>query len=316
MFRVDYIQELISGNLSKDGYNNILNSISFFTKKYNWAKSIIVQSDKSIYWSAEDIKELTHQFFSWALEKGKFVYLNKIPENYLSYYFSQILMSFVSVRISEEQQKTGLSFEKCKKLVSTIVAEKYFSKSIDETKYVYDKPFYKEDVKDISEIDNRLKNLSHHYIPESIKHYKPLILTALKDIFNTTESPVAVQKLIETVFELFDQTSFSNFNIQTEEENKEENTEVNNHKYSVIINNLLAGLSNEDAKIISEYLFQSYGEISLSELANKYNLPKSTVHHKTETFKKKILQNYIPDNEEDGINFIQKLSKALDELAK
>ncbi|MDR0724979.1 MAG: hypothetical protein LBF59_03090 [Prevotellaceae bacterium] len=316
MFRVDYIQELISGNLSKEGYNNILNSISLFTKKYNWAKCIIVQADKSTYWSAEDIKELTHQFFSWALEKGKFVYLNKIPENYLSYYFSQILMSFVSVRISEEQQKTGLSFEKCKKLVSTIVTEKYFSKSIDETAYIYDKPFDKENIKDVGETDNLLKNLPHYNIPESTKQYKPLILTAIQDIFNIAESPVAVQKLIETVFELFDQTSLPNFDIQTEEDDKEENTEVNSHKYSVIINNLLAGISNEDAKIISEYLFQSHGEISLSELANKYNLPKSTIHHKIETFKKKILQNYIPVNEEDGIKFIQKLSETLDELAK
>jgi uncharacterized membrane protein len=315
MFKVDYIHELLSGNLSKEGYNNILDSISFFTKKYNWAKFIIVQSDKSTYWSAEDIKELSHQFFSWALEKGKFLYLNKIPENYLSYYFLQILISFVSNRISEEQQKTGLSFDKCKELVYAIVNEKYFSKSVDGIVYVYDKPFNREDIKDINETDTHIKYLQHRRIPESAKHYKSLVSVAMEDIFNVAESPVTVRKLIETVFELFDRSHLSNFSTQ-EEDNREEDMELNSHKYSTVTNSLLAGLSKEDAKIISEYLFQSGGEISLSELAKKYNLPKSTVHHKTESFKKKISQNYIPDNEDDGIKFIQNIASALDELAK
>jgi len=75
-------------------------------------------------------------------------------------------------------------------------------------------------------------------------------------------------------------------------------------------------LSKDDAKLISEYLFQTKGEISLSALAEKYSLPKSTAHHKTEQFKKKVSQNYIPENEEDGIVFLKKLSAALDELAK
>ncbi|GHT63004.1 hypothetical protein AGMMS50239_17980 [Bacteroidia bacterium] len=67
-------------------------------------------------------------------------------------------------------------------------------------------------------------------------------------------------------------------------------------------------------KIVFELFDQ--GEVSLSVLAEKHGLAKSTLHHKTESFKKKIIENYIPDTEDDGINFLQNLSAALNELAK
>jgi hypothetical protein len=120
--------------------------------------------------------------------------------------------------------------------------------------------------------------------------------------------------LFKTVFELFDQSSFTE--IQNDAVCFEERQETDSPKYKSIIRNILVGISKEDAQIVSEYLFQSNGEASLSVLAEKYGLAKSTLHYKTESFKKKITENYILDNEEDGINFLQNLSAVLDELAK
>jgi DNA-directed RNA polymerase sigma subunit (sigma70/sigma32) len=101
-----------------------------------------------------------------------------------------------------------------------------------------------------------------------------------------------------------------------EETEQEEPEDDNSKKHQKAIQNLLAELSQMDALVISEYLFQSYGEVSLSALAKKYSLPKTTVHHKIESFKKKISKNYSPENKEDGIFFINNLSFALNELAK
>jgi DNA-binding IclR family transcriptional regulator len=67
--------------------------------------------------------------------------------------------------------------------------------------------------------------------------------------------------------------------------------------------------------MISHFLFRNETEQSLAELADLYNLPKSTFHHKVDSFKKKIASSYTPENEYDGIFLIQNISKALDKLS-
>ena len=315
MFDIEYIYELVSGNLSEKAYKNIISSIANMVRKNNWQKSIVTSANiNSDYWTTDNIKELAHQFFEWAISKGKFKYLNKIPGNYLSYYFTQIFISFVANRISEEQQKKGLSYEKCQELVFEISKEKYYSKEINGIIYLFSDSFENEDIKNEVDIDSSLKYLSHYKIPENTKHYKPLVAMVLEDIFNLIDYPIELSKLIKTVFNLFDQSFFTNS--QEEEIYQEEIKEDNQKKYQSAIQSLLGGLSKNDAQIISEYLFQSNGEISLSTLAEKFQLSKSTIHHKIESFKKKILEIYFPENEDDGINFLQNLSSALDELTK
>jgi hypothetical protein len=315
MFKTEYIFELVSGNLSEKGYKSIIGSIAGMTRKFRWQKSIITSdSNNSDSWSADDVKELTHQFFEWVIDKGKLAYLNKIPENYLSYYFTQIFISFVANQISEEQKKRGLSFDKCKELVATIGKEKYFVKEIRGTEYMFVKPFEDNDIKSEFEIDNSIKYLSHYPIHKPTQHYKPLITMALEDIFNVVECPVSLPKLIKTVFDLFEQSSFP---VMTDEKAYQMEVPLSDsQKYKSVIKTLLEKLDRTDARIISEYLFQSDGEVSLSTLSDKYKMPKSTLQHKTETFKKKIFENYIPENEDDGISFLRNLSSALDELAK
>lgn len=315
MFKIEYILQLLSGNLTEKGYKSFLSGVSAMVKKYHWRKNIIISENPTAdYWSAGDIKELTQQFFEYAITKNKFSYLERIPENYLEYYFSQIFISFIATRISEEQQKQGLSFEKCKELVLAIVKEKYISQKISSIEYVSTNPFSENGIKQNYDYNSELKYLSPIAIKEDTKHFKPLVAMALEDIFNLIDIPIPHSRLIETVYKLLDQSAFANPNAQ-EEYDEQTDYDIDENKYKSAIQNILNGLSKDDAKLISEYLFQTQGDVSLSSLVDKYGLPKSSIGYKTEQFRKKIAQNYIPDNEKDGIYFIKNLSAALDELA-
>lgn len=317
MFKTEYIYELTTSQLSNDGYKHFISVVSGFVRKYNWPKSIIVSSEKneSKYWSVDEIKELTHQFFEWSLSKGKFDNLIKIPENYLSYYFLQILISFIANRIKEEQNKEGLSFEKCRQLVLSICNEDYLKNTIEGKEYIYIHFFSKIDLKPINEIENALSYLSKIPIKESTKHFRSLVKLAIEDIFNSIESPISLSKLIGTVFGLFEQKNFNISEVKEELIDIEEN-EKTSVKYNKVIQKLFSGLKKDDAKMIFNFLFKNEGGLSLSELANKHNIAKSTFHHKVDTFKKKITAAYTPENEQDGIHFIQNISKALDKFSK
>lgn len=315
MFKIEYIYELLSGNLTEKGYKSFLSGVSAMVKKYHWRKNIIISENPTAdYWSAGDIKELTQQFFEFAITKNKFSYLERIPENYLEYYFLQIFISFIATRISEEQQKQGLSFEKCKELVLAIVKEKYISQKNSNIEYVSTNPFLENEIKQNYDYNSELKYLSPIAIKEDTKHFKPLVTIALEDIFNLIDIPIPHSRLIETVYKLLDQSAFSNPNAQ-EESDEQTDYDIDENKYKSAIQNILNGLSKDDAKLISEYLFQIQGDVSLSSLVDKYGLPKSSIGYKAEQFRKKVAQNYIPENEKDGIYFIKNLSAALDELA-
>lgn len=315
MFNIAYIKELLEGKLSENGYKHFLSIISYYIKKYNWPKNIIVSNEinQSRYWSQDDIRELSHQYFEWIISKGKLDYIHKIEESYISYYFTQILISFVANRIKDNQQKQGLSYEKCKELILDITNEDYIIRNIDGIDYTYNQTINKEDIKIDFEINQAINYLSKIPITEKTKHYKPLVKIAIEDVLNAIESPISVEKLIKFVYILFDQKSFETINFSEDDGNIEFELS-NNEQYKASITTVILGLSKNEGKFISEYLFQSEGKASLAELAVKYDLPKSTIHHKIENFKKRIINSYVPKNESDGILFIQKIANALDEL--
>jgi predicted transcriptional regulator len=317
MFNTNYIHELISCQLSIDGYKHFINTTSFFISKYNWPKSIIVSnvSNKTNFWSNEEIKELTHQFFDWSLSKGKFDNLNKIPESYLSYYFTQILISFIANRIKEEQQKEGLSFEKCRELVKSISEDDYFVNTIESNQYVFKESFVQEDLIPFENMSDVFKHLSKIPIKISTKHYRPLVKIAIEDLLGLIETPILINSLTEAVYNLFDQKEFISWESNQEITNEFE-FEISNAKLDEIIHNIVNGLTKEDAKMIFHFLFNNEKEQSISEIAGIYNIPKSTFHNKIDNFKKKISKNYHPVNESDGIYFLQKISNILDKLSK
>ena len=99
MFKEEYIIDLIMGNLTQKGYASIVSSIASMVRQYHWQKNIVVADNSGPDWSNDDFKELTQQFFEWIIANNKLKYVEKIPREYLAYYFTQMLVSFVANRI-------------------------------------------------------------------------------------------------------------------------------------------------------------------------------------------------------------------------
>ena len=309
MFKEEYIIELLSGNLTEKGYSNIVGTIASMVRKYQWQKNIVISDNNGPDWSSDDIKELAQQFFEWVIANDKLKYVEKIPQEYLAYYFTQMLVSFVANRIKEEQQKVGISFQKCQELVKVICNENYTEVS-HKDRYYIKSPMATEETW-IDDLEESIKYLAHYPITENTKQFKSIVKLAIDDILMSANGYVLTTILPNAVFQLLDQSAFA---IHIEESMKFEELTVS--KYDDEINSLMNGISKVDARLILEYVFQDDEKASLSELAIKYEMPKSTIHKIVSDFKKNIFRCYIPDNEEDGIAFLKKLANALDERAK
>ena len=308
MFKEEYIIELISGRLTQKGYANIVSSVALMARRFNWQKNIVVSDSFGTCWNDDDVKELTQQFFEWVITNGKLDYIDKVPHEYLSYYFTQMLVSFVSNRIKEEQQKVGISFQKCNALVREIADEYY--KPVSHM----DKSYVKSNLASgnvwINNLEDVVTYLSHYPITEETKQYKPIVKLAVEEVLIAADAYVSIDSLVNAVYGLLDQSSFSVNVDESETENSSDG------KYDSAIAKILEGINSTDAHIFLNYVFGDEQKMSLSEIAVKYNVPKSSIHKKIEDFKNKIFNVYMPENEDDGICFLQNLAQSLDDLAK
>ena len=84
--------------------------------------------------------------------------------------------------------------------------------------------------------------------------------------------------------------------------------------YNESILQIVGEINAADAPIILDYLFQDKGKVSLSEMEEKYKIPRSTIHYKMEAFRLSIGRHFRPESEEDGIKFLKKLASTLDEI--
>ena len=313
-FNLKYINELLSGNLSLEGYSHILSVLGYYTKLNRWPVSIVsLKSNFENKWEQEDFKELTQQYFEWLLVKNKLTYIYKVPENYKVYYFLQLLISFISDKTTELQNSTGVSFSRIKKL-SLEVLENGFLKADYKGKVFWFKSYNTEMAHfSLSDFELGIRNIPSTPINEKTKHLKPHVEKCIKSIFDVYEFPIEEVPLIKAVFKLFDQTQFhkSAFIIQSTEFQNEFTT-VND--FGSILKVITLNLSKTDAQIFISYLF-SNEEPSMDLLAVRLKIPKSTVHAKITSFKNKIVSSYAPVNESDGEKFMKELYEALDKIA-
>jgi len=309
MFKEEYIIELLSGKLSAKGYSSIINSISAMVHRYHWKKNIIVSGNTNMDWSEDDIQELAQQFFEWTVSKEKLKYINKVPYEYVSYYFTQMFISFVSTKIKEEQQKLGISYNRCEELVREICVESYVNIKVSGKDYVSLGDTLKE--KRIDDLSDIIKYMPRYVIKETTKHFKPLIKTVVDDILVDTDGFVSIDALIKCVYQLLDQSSLPGYEQSAEiwQSNDEED-------YIPFVQMILSNVTKEEANLYLDYLFGDEANASLLDLSKKYNMPKSTAHSKVMSFKQKIFASYIPKDEEDGIKFLKFLANSLDEIAK
>ena len=125
--------------------------------------------------------------------------------------------------------------------------------------------------------------------------------------------PIEQETLIKSVYKLFDQSQYNTSEFYSQNSNIELEPESANN-YKVQVDSLVLNLSAIDCQIFLSYLFVN-DPPSLDSIARKFNLPKSSLHLKIATFKKKISTTYVPVNQEDGVLFLEKLHSALDKVA-
>ena len=319
-FKTVYINEFVSKNLSKEGYEHLIKGCGTLVERRDWGKiTIVSEVIVTDYWTDDEKKELVHQFFveTYSNEKKLNSFKKIAQEDYIPY-FKSVFRSFVFDRISEEQQKRGLSYEKCKELVLKICAESYHTKTVKGKTYMFYSPFDEKDIKNEFDFDSPLEGLLHYKIPENTKHYKPLVEAALENVFSWLDYPIEISKMVQIIFNLFelkivvvDQSFFTNY--QEEKTYQEEFNPDDTEKYQSIINKLLVGVSKRNIQVFSEHFNDN---VSYSDLAEEFGLTKSNVQKIIKSFTKKFEKDYLPENEEDGKKFLNYFLEKVYELAK
>lgn len=308
MKKSKYIIELAKGNMSLDGYDYIVSIVKFYLNKYRWPKIILDENTNTDrYWTDDEILSFTQQLLVFIIVKGKLKNYRKIPENYIEYYFKTIIVSYVANKIREHQNKLGLSFDDTKRVTLEILNDLYFNKEIKSDIFWNKENEFANSVSDNETINDIVATLPKIPITEKTKHYKPRVKTALNDLFNLINRPIKQNVLINQVFRLFDQSSFAL--------NDDEQI-INEIREDIVyqaIERIVREIEKIDIPIYLDYFFSDTKK-SLSFIAEKYNLPKSTAQYKTAQFTKIIHENLIPDNEQEGVWFLEKLHKTLDEL--
>ncbi len=311
MFDNQDIIQLVTGNLSRDAYQHIVDETAALVNRHKWPKGICTSESEGDWWTDDDIKELTHAFIEWGMTKGKFNYLTKIPTNYLGYYFTQILVSYVADRIKlMQEEETGFSFRQCEEIVKAICKSHYEMRCIEGKDMVA--LSWENAEANKKNINDMLEYLPRYTINNDRKKTKVSIALAIEDVINAA-GVLDFNALCKAVYTL---VSYNN------EKSSKDNDVVNpfmeetSEEYNDIVEKMISDVNDKEANMILDYLFLRNGKVSLSEMEKKYNMPKSTIHHKMDSFRKKIIASYTPENEEDGIAFLKKIAILLDEKAK
>lgn len=305
-----FIRELSEHRLSQEGYYELLNFVHFMLKKYQWPKTLIGARYRSNQaWKKNDIIELSHQLVVFLYESKKLKYLYKVSDQYVDYYFTQILISYVSKTIKENQNKTGLSYESVKRIATDILKADYFEKDIGQKRYWWKHSNFESKPVTVQEVEEQVKYLPRIPLDETTKHYKALVKNAVYSIFSLIEMPFEESIIFSTVYNLFDQSQFKN---TADIVNKSLLTpDININRINQAVDKILEYAEKKDIPVVCDYLF-SDEKITINELGTQYNIPNSTIHSKINKFKQLIIKHYLPQNEEEGVEFFKKLSRELD----
>jgi hypothetical protein len=313
-FSINYINDLLNGKLSLEGYNHILSVVGYYTKLNQWSVSVIMpEKNRDSKWEKEDYEELVQQYFEWLLVKGKLNYIHKVPDSYRPYYFLQLLMSFISDKIAEYQRTTGVSYSAIKRIALEILEDRFRKEEREEKVFWSGGDIVLENVMAAPDLDECIRSLPRVAITGKIKHLKPHVKNGLLSIFEVYKFPIEQETLIKSVYKLFDQSQFHTTEFESQNSNVELETEAGNN-YKSQVDSLVLNLSAIDCQIFLSYLFVN-DPPSLDLLASKFSLPKSTLHSKITGFKKKIATIYIPVNQDDGVLFLKNVHDALDKIA-
>ena len=306
---IQHIKDLSKKELSKEGYKKLISLIKHFIYKYNWPKQILDEADKGYSdWQFEEIILFTHQFVAFIFEKNKLKNIKRIPDNYVEYYFHQIIVTYVSSKIRETQKKEGISFETVKRIVKDVLTEDYTKTELNGKVYWTTANEFNNKVLPADEIERQVSFLPLIPLGHEIKHFKKHVVGAVENIFSLTETTIEENLLIKLTYTLFDQSIFK----KTNEEQSEE-FDIDEELINSSTEEIAQKVDKNDIPILIDYFFME-DQMSLIEIAEKYSIPKSTAHFRTNRFKKLLQGNFVPRNDDEGLLFVKKLHKKLDEF--
>jgi len=305
---IQYIRDLSKKELSKDGYKKLIALMNHFIYKYRWPKQILDEAEKGYSdWKFEEIVLFTHQFVLFLFEKDKLKNINKIPDEYIEYYFHQIIVTYVASKIQQTQKKEGISFETVKRIVKGLQKVGFNKTELKGKVYWTKSDRFNNKVLPDSEIERQVGFLPKILLGPGIKHFKKHVIKAVDNIFSLTETSFEENLLIKLSFSLFDQTPF----IKAVDKQSEE-FDIDEDAINHSINEIVQKVELKDLPIIISYFFIG-DQPSLKELAEKHDIPKSTIHYKINGFKELLQGTFNPKNDEEGLLFLKKLHKKLDE---
>jgi len=305
MSKIKHILDLAKGQLSIDGYSVIVSQIKQQLIKNRWPK-IILDGYTNIegHWSEDEILSFTQQFLLYVLNADKLKNYKKIPEGYIEYYFQTIIVSYVASKIKERQNETRLSYDDVKRISASVLNQDYCWEEEMGVKLWNKETVFNYPISEDATIIDLVSTLPKIRISGKIKHFKPLVKTAISDVFNIIDGPIKQSMLFDQVFTLFDQSPFeiSDIEIPMPEIRVEILTEA--------AKEIIDKVDRADIPIMLEYFF-SETDTSLSHIAKTFDMPKSTVQYKTSHFKKIIFEIFTPVSESEGIRLLEILHQTL-----
>lgn len=301
-----YIRELASGDLSLRGYVALLDLNIHMIYKYKWPVIILDESTQHDYdWSKDNYVSFFHQMVQHMFQNKKLKHLGKIPDSYVEYYFKKIIVSYVARKIREKQSLRRFSFDSIKRIGLQILRENYFSSMIGDRNYWYTSKLFPSKEPSQESIEELVNKLPAIIIKNDYKQIKPLVRLGLDDIFSLINKPIEEQLLIKLLYSLFEKSSESDFF-------DDDPLEINMEGINKALKLLMVELKTEDIPIIKKYFFNQE-KVSMQDLANEFEIPKSTIHKKVERIKLMITSAFTPCNDLEGIEFLKMLEQNLDD---
>lgn len=310
---MSFIDELIKGSISEDGYKQYIKFIYIQINIRNWPL-LILEEHSYNQWNNDNIEAFAHQFIVYLFEKNKISYMKNIPHDLRYKFFQVILERYVADIIKEKQKEIiGVSYRDIKHIALDILnsTSEIIKTIILGNPYWCYKNYINKPILEQNKIENLLNILPKLNLPNLEKqkvHIKKKIQGQIKDIFNLIESPIEESYLINFVFNSFIKTSEKVTDVISSKE------EVLSD-YKEVIKKIINSTDGQDIKILKEYLLQEPHK-SLVEASKVLSIPKSTLAYRANIIKKVIRESFSPQSEKDAELFLKSLIDFLDKNVK
>lgn len=321
---MDFIKELLSGQLTSDGYHQYQRFIIYQIRKYRWPVYIVKERQTSLFettWDSEAYSSFSHQFMVFLIEKNKISIFENIPKGGRFAYLSLIMAQYVADQIRIYQNRFGISYSKVKRsalktlnsapnvFVSQIIDKKTFwalvgvenNPLMTNEKMRSEIHFLPPIYLDIQKLTDQIKIRIHIQVEER-----------LKDILHIVNAPVEEAFLIKEVWNAFPKVSTETiFTIEALpdiESGKIEDEIQTDHEVS--ISAIMTKMDDMDKQILSHYFFRQT-EINLTQASKDLLIPKSTLYYRLKNINNTIRSHFTPHSEADALIFLEKFQTIL-----